>query len=43
MTAGAGILHKEYHEKEFSKRGGHFEMVQLWVNLPKKDKATPVH
>lgn len=43
MTAGAGILHKEYHEKEFSKTGGPFEMVQLWVNLPKKDKATPAH
>jgi redox-sensitive bicupin YhaK (pirin superfamily) len=42
MTAGAGLLHKEYHEKEFSKVGGPFEMVQLWVNLPKKDKlATP--
>ncbi len=40
MTAGAGILHKEYHEKEFSKRGGPFEMIQLWVNLPKKDKLT---
>ena len=43
MTAGAGILHKEYHEKEFSKKGGPFEMVQLWVNLPKKDKATRPH
>jgi len=43
MTAGAGILHKEYHEKEFSKTGGPFEMVQLWVNLPKKDKSTPAH
>ena len=42
MTAGAGILHKEYHEKEFSKKGGPFEMVQLWVNLPKKNKlASP--
>lgn len=41
MTAGAGILHKEFHEKEFSKKGGPFEMVQLWVNLPKKDKLTP--
>jgi redox-sensitive bicupin YhaK (pirin superfamily) len=40
MTAGAGILHKEYHEQEFSKRGGPFEMVQLWVNLPAKDKLT---
>jgi quercetin 2,3-dioxygenase len=43
MTAGAGILHKEYHEKEFSKTGGPFEMVQLWVNLPKKDKSAPAH
>jgi redox-sensitive bicupin YhaK (pirin superfamily) len=43
MTAGAGILHKEHHEKEYAKRGGPFEMVQLWVNLPKKDKSTPAH
>ena len=40
MTAGSGILHKEYHEKEFSKNGGILHMVQLWVNLPKKDKLT---
>jgi len=40
MTAGSGILHKEYHEKEFSKKGGIFQMVQLWVNLPSKDKMT---
>ena len=40
MTAGAGILHKEFHEREFSKKGGPFEMIQLWVNLPKKDKLT---
>lgn len=38
MTAGSGVLHKEYHEKEFSKSGGDFQMVQLWVNLPAKDK-----
>jgi len=38
MTAGSGLLHKEYHEKEFSKKGGPFQMVQLWVNLPAKDK-----
>jgi quercetin 2,3-dioxygenase len=38
MTAGAGLLHKEYHEQEFSRRGGLFQMVQLWVNLPAKDK-----
>lgn len=43
MTAGAGILHKEYHEAAFSKKGGTFEMVQLWVNLPKKDKLTEPH
>lgn len=40
MTAGSGILHKEYHEKEFSKKGGPFQMVQLWVNLPAKYKMT---
>jgi redox-sensitive bicupin YhaK (pirin superfamily) len=43
MTAGAGILHKEYHEKEFSKKGGPFEMVQLWVNLPAKNKLDNPH
>lgn len=43
MTAGSGILHKEYHEEEFSKKGGPFEMVQLWVNLPKKDKSVKPH
>jgi redox-sensitive bicupin YhaK (pirin superfamily) len=41
MTAGAGILHKEYHEKEFSKKGGIFHMAQIWVNLPAKSKMTP--
>lgn len=40
MTAGAGILHKEFHEPNFAKNGGPFEMVQLWVNLPAKDKNT---
>jgi len=40
MTAGAGILHKEYHEQEFSKTGGPFEMVQLWVNLPARSKLS---
>jgi len=38
MTAGSGLLHKEYHEKEFSKTGGLFQMVQLWVNLPAEYK-----
>ena len=42
MTAAGGILHKEYHEEEWSKKGGAFQMVQLWVNLPAKDKmSTP--
>ncbi len=40
MTAASGLLHKEYHEKEFSKKGGLFQMVQLWVNLPAKYKMT---
>jgi len=40
MTAGSGLLHKEYHEEEFSKKGGPFQMVQLWVNLPARDKKT---
>lgn len=38
MTAGAGILHEEYHEENYSKTGGPFQMVQLWVNLPAKFK-----
>jgi redox-sensitive bicupin YhaK (pirin superfamily) len=41
MTAASGVLHKEYHEEEFSKTGGDFQMVQLWVNLPAKDKMSP--
>lgn len=41
MTAASGVLHKEYHEEEFSKKGGTFQMVQLWVNLPAKDKMSP--
>ncbi|OCL94121.1 pirin family protein [Aliarcobacter thereius] len=40
MTAASGILHKEFHEKEWSKKGGDFHMVQLWVNLPAKDKMS---
>ncbi|MGL4107948.1 pirin family protein [Clostridium sp. LP20] len=38
MTAGSGVLHKEYHEEEFSKNGGILHMIQLWVNLPKENK-----
>lgn len=40
MTAASGVLHKEYHEAEFSKSGGDFQMVQLWVNLPAKFKMS---
>ena len=38
MTAASGILHEEFHTPEFSKRGGRLDMVQLWVNLPARDK-----
>ena len=42
MTAASGVLHKEFHEKEWSKKGGVFQMVQLWVNLPAQYKmSTP--
>lgn len=40
MTAASGLLHKEYHEENFAKSGGLFQMVQLWVNLPAKDKMS---
>jgi redox-sensitive bicupin YhaK (pirin superfamily) len=41
MTAASGIVHEEFHGREFAARGGTFEMVQLWVNLPAKDKSAP--
>jgi len=41
MTAASGILHEEFHSKAFTERGGRMEMVQLWVNLPAKDKMSP--
>ncbi|MGG6462118.1 pirin family protein [Solilutibacter silvestris] len=41
MTAGGGILHEEFHSHEYSRTGGPFEMVQLWVNLPARDKMAP--
>jgi quercetin 2,3-dioxygenase len=41
MTAARGVLHEEYHGHEFTKKGGSLEMVQLWVNLPAKDKMSP--
>ncbi|OTG63309.1 quercetin 2,3-dioxygenase [Acinetobacter sp. ANC 3903] len=40
MTAGAGLVHEEFHSPDFAKNGGLFEMVQLWVNLPAADKMT---
>jgi redox-sensitive bicupin YhaK (pirin superfamily) len=40
MTAGSGILHEEFHSEAFTQSGGEMEMVQLWVNLPAKDKMT---
>ncbi|HWY38455.1 MAG TPA: pirin family protein, partial [Bacteroidia bacterium] len=40
MTAASGVLHKEFHEVNWSKKGGDFQMVQLWVNLPAKDKMS---
>jgi len=41
MTAASGILHEEFHSREFTRKGGTLEMVQLWVNLPAKDKSAP--
>lgn len=40
MTAASGILHEEFHSPEFTRTGGSLEMVQLWVNLPAKDKMS---
>ena len=40
MTAASGVVHEELHEAEFTKNGGVFEMVQLWVNLPKAQKMS---
>ncbi len=41
MTAASGIVHEEFHSQNFAQKGGKFEMVQLWVNLPAKDKRAP--
>lgn len=40
MTAGSGILHEEFHSERFASHGGTLDMVQLWVNLPAKQKMT---
>jgi len=39
MTAGGGIVHEEFHSRDFARQGGVLQMVQLWVNLPAKDKS----
>ncbi len=41
MTAAAGIVHEEFHSRRFAREGGTLEMVQLWVNLPARDKNAP--
>lgn len=41
MTAAAGIVHEELHERDFARRGGVFEVAQLWVNLPAAQKLSP--
>ncbi len=43
MTAGSGVVHEEYHSPDFSRTGGRFEVVQLWVNLPQQYKMTHPH
>jgi redox-sensitive bicupin YhaK (pirin superfamily) len=43
MTAASGIVHEEFHSERFTRDGGTLEMVQLWVNLPAKDKLSPPH
>lgn len=40
MTAGSGVVHEEFHGPGFAERGGRFEMIQLWINLPAKEKMT---
>lgn len=41
MTAGNGIVHEEFHSERFARTGGTLEMVQLWVNLPRRSKRAP--
>jgi len=41
MTAGSGLVHEEFHGREFARSGGRFEVIQLWVNLPAENKMTP--
>lgn len=41
MTAASGIVHEEFHEKAFAKKGGTLHAIQLWVNLPRASKMSP--
>jgi len=41
MTAASGVVHEEFHSERFAREGGTLEMIQLWVNLPAKDKLSP--
>jgi redox-sensitive bicupin YhaK (pirin superfamily) len=41
MRAASGVVHEEYHSESFAKSGGRFEVVQLWVNLPAREKMSP--
>jgi redox-sensitive bicupin YhaK (pirin superfamily) len=41
MTAGSGLLHREFHSPDFTRSGGRFEVLQLWVNLPRASKLAP--
>jgi quercetin 2,3-dioxygenase len=41
MTAASGVVHEEMHERDFARRGGLFEAIQLWVNLPSHLKMSP--
>jgi redox-sensitive bicupin YhaK (pirin superfamily) len=43
MTAASGLVHEEFHGRNFARNGGTLEMVQLWVNLPARDKMSPPH
>ncbi|MBK6618288.1 MAG: pirin family protein [Nitrosomonas sp.] len=43
MTAASGLVHEEFHGRDFALHGGVLEMAQLWVNLPAKDKMSPPH
>jgi redox-sensitive bicupin YhaK (pirin superfamily) len=41
MTAASGVVHEEFHSAAFTRRGGTFQVIQLWVNLPARLKMSP--